>query len=297
MMGVCLHFQGNERGAQEQIERMLDRYIPPKQRSHIVRFQFEQRVTAHITFSQVIWLQGFVDRALLIVKNNIDEALSINHPLTLCNALAQSACPVALFVGNLAAAEHYIDLLLQQTSKHGFDFWHAYGRCFKGMLLNKRGNFETGIALLREAVDELRQARFVQYLTTFLGSLAESLANAGAIEQGLATIDEALARSEESEERWGLPELLRIKGAIILLTRKPTCEIDGEALFLAGMEKARDQNALFWELRCAMNICQLWRGQEKTLEARDLLASVLGKFTEGFDSSDLVAANALLEAA
>ena len=296
MMGVSLHFQGDERGAQRHIERMLDRYIPPKHRSHVVRFQFEQRVTARITFSQVIWLQGFVDRALRTVKSNIDEALSINHPLTLCNALAQSACPVALFVGDLIAAEHYIDLLLQQASKHGFDFWHAYGRCFKGMLLNKRGNFETGIAILREAIDELREAQFVQYLTTFLGSLAESLANAGAIEQGLATIDEALARSDQSEERWGLPELLRIKGAIVLLTGKPTSEIDGEALFLAGMEKARKQSALFWELRCAMNICQLWRGQEKAREARDLLASVFSKFTEGFDSSDLVAGKALLDA-
>lgn len=126
--------------------------------------------------------------------------------------------------------------------------------------------------------------------------MAEGLAKAGAIEQGLATINEALALSEKNEERWGLPELLRIKGSIVLLTGTPAREIDSEALFLAGMEKARDQNALFWELRCAMNICQLWRGQGKSHEARDLLTLVLGKFTEGFDTHDLVAANALLEA-
>jgi hypothetical protein len=50
-------------------------------------------------------LQGFPDQALSCARANIDDAVAINHTLSLCNALANSACPVALLVGDLAAAD------------------------------------------------------------------------------------------------------------------------------------------------------------------------------------------------
>jgi predicted ATPase len=50
----------------------------------------------------------------------------------------------------------------------------------------------------------------------------------------------------------------------------------------------------FWELRAAMSMARLWRDQGKRNEARDLLASVYGRFTEGFDTLDLKEAKALL---
>jgi predicted ATPase len=43
-----------------------------------------------------------------------------------------------------------------------------------------------------------------------------------------------------------------------------------------------------------MNMAQLWRDQGKRKEARELLASVYGWFTEGFDTLDLKQAKALL---
>jgi hypothetical protein len=37
-------------------------------------------------------------------ENNIEDAQATNHALTLCYALALAACPIALLVGDLAAA-------------------------------------------------------------------------------------------------------------------------------------------------------------------------------------------------
>ena len=42
---------------------------------------------------------------------------------------------------------------------------------------------------------------------------------------------------------------------------------------------------------------QLWRNQGKPQQARELLAPVYDWFTEGFDTLDLIEAQALLEAA
>jgi hypothetical protein len=112
MVGVSLHFLGDQTGARRHIELMLDRYISRDYRSDAVRFQFDQRVTANITLARVLWLQGFADQAMRNVKNNIDRALSVSHTLSLCNALAQAACPIALSVGDLPAAERFTAMLI-----------------------------------------------------------------------------------------------------------------------------------------------------------------------------------------
>jgi predicted ATPase len=57
---------------------------------------------------------------------------------------------------------------------------------------------------------------------------------------------------------------------------------------------ARKQQAKSWELRAAMSMARLWRGQGKVRQARELLAPVYGWFTEGFDTRDLKEAKALL---
>jgi predicted ATPase len=45
-----------------------------------------------------------------------------------------------------------------------------------------------------------------------------------------------------------------------------------------------------------MSMARLWRDQGKRQQARGLLASVYGWFTEGFDTLDLKEAKALLDA-
>jgi predicted ATPase len=58
---------------------------------------------------------------------------------------------------------------------------------------------------------------------------------------------------------------------------------------------AREQKAKSWELRIAMSLARLWRDRGKQQAAHDLLASVYGWFTEGFDTRDLKEAKALLD--
>jgi predicted ATPase len=58
---------------------------------------------------------------------------------------------------------------------------------------------------------------------------------------------------------------------------------------------ARSQQAKSWELRTAMSVARLWRDQGKRDQARELLASVYGWFTEGFDTIDLKEAKTLLD--
>ena len=293
LIGTALHFLGDQPGARLHLERMLSQYVPPNHRSHIVRFQFDQRVSARMTLARVLWLQGFADQALREASSNIDEALAVDHTLSLCNALGNSACPVALFAGNLGAAERYTGMLSSLTERHGFDAWRAYADVFRGELLARRGELDSGLALLHTGVGKLRDAKFVQYQTAFLLMLAQSLVRAGRLEEGRAALDEALQQCERTDERWCMSELLRVRGEIALLEPTPD-RAAAERDFEAALVLARRQQALSWELRSAISLARLRRKEGRIAEARSLLAPVSGRFTEGFGTADLRAANGLL---
>jgi predicted ATPase len=273
---------------------MLSRYVPPASRSHVVRFQFDQQVTARITLSRILWLQGFPDQALRISESNIEQASAIDHVLSLCNALVQGACPVALLAGALPLAERFTTTLLDETERHVLAIWHSYGQCFKGERLIREGDLQAGLPLLRAGIQELRQAKFVQYYTAFLWVLAESLAADRRIADGIEVIDEALARSAANEERWCVAELLRVKGELRLQAAGPDATEQASALFAESLALARQQQALSWELRTAASMARLQRRLGRVDDGRSLLAAVYSRFTEGFASTDLRMAESLL---
>ena len=58
----------------------------------------------------------------------------------------------------------------------------------------------------------------------------------------------------------------------------------------------RRQQAKALELWAAMSLSRMWQRQGKRAAARELLASIYGWFTEGFNTADLQEAKALLAA-
>jgi predicted ATPase len=97
---------------------------------------------------------------------------------------------------------------------------------------------------------------------------------------------------EATKERWREAEANRIGGEIAL--KSPDRDlVKAEGYFDRALTVERQQQAKSWELRAAMSMARLWRSQGKRVEARDLLGSVCGWFTEGFDTLDLKEAKAL----
>jgi predicted ATPase len=69
-----------------------------------------------------------------------------------------------------------------------------------------------------------------------------------------------------------------------------------EACFARAGDIAREQGALLWELWVALSLARLRMKQDQPNDARDSLAAVYGRFTEGFQTANLRAACALLDA-
>ena len=82
-------------------------------------------------------------------------------------------------------------------------------------------------------------SKYAGHFMAFLGALAEALGSAGQVAKGLVAIDETLARSNRTEGRSCVGELLRIKGELALLEGAAGCGGE-EDLFLRALDLARD---------------------------------------------------------
>jgi predicted ATPase len=72
-------------------------------------------------------------------------------------------------------------------------------------------------------------------------------------------------------------------------------EKEAEICFEQSLAVARRQMAKSFELRTAISFGRLFKKQGKGGEAKKLLESIYGWFTEGFDRPDLKEAKSLIE--
>ena len=92
--------------------------------------------------------------------------------------------------------------------------------------------------------------------------LARAHIELGKFEEAKSSIGRAVKALETTGERWCEAEVHRAAGEIALLSPAP----DGakaEACFMRALAVARQQQAKSWELRAAMSVARLWRGQGK----------------------------------
>jgi predicted ATPase/class 3 adenylate cyclase len=295
LLATALHYLGDQQEARHHIDRALAQLTTLAQQPQIVRVRFDMRVSTHYFLARILWLQGFAEQALRVVEHNIEEGNAIGQALSFCSVLGQGACPIALWTGDLDAAEGYGKMLLDHTERHPIRLWQVWARCFNGLVMAKGGDITAGLQALRAGLEQAGEARFLPRFLLLLGELAACLGEAGEIALGLETVEETLARCEARDERWYVAELLRIKGELTILEGAPDAAAAAEGHFVEALDCARSQGALSWELRAATDLARLWRNRHRAAQARELLASVYGRFTEGFNTTDLREAKSLLE--
>ena len=124
--------------------------------------------------------------------------------------------------------------------------------------------------------------------------LAETYGTIGQPAAGLPVLAEALMLTDKTGERFYEPELHRLKGTL-LLQQYDDNHGEAQACFQQALNVARALQAKSLELRAATSLALLWQQQGKRNDARRLLSAVYTWFTEGFDTTDVQEAKALLE--
>jgi len=151
--------------------------------------------------------------------------------------------------------------------------------------------------MLRDAFETCDRTGWRLSYPEFKGALALAHAGLGRLDEALGALEDAVATAGEGavSQGWYVPELLRIKGEVLLQQAADQSALAAEDCFSQAAQMAREQGALFWELRVALSVARLRVSQGRRHEARTPLASVYERFTEGFATADMRAARTLLE--
>jgi len=162
----------------------------------------------------------------------------------------------------------------------------------RGWATFEEGKREAGLGMMRESVNS--QVWQDPWNGPMISLMAVALGQHGDVDEGMELVEELLRLSQRDDVHWWEAELHRVKGELLLMDT-PDDPGNAEGWFKQAIEIARKQSAKSLELRAATSLGRLWHDQGKQAEARDLLAPVHGWFTEGFDTSDLKDAKALLD--
>jgi predicted ATPase len=283
MIGYILHLLGRQTEARRYLEQMVRGYVVPVAGSQIIRFVFEQKATARCFLARILWLQGSFDAAIVEVDDIVSTAEAAGDRLTLCQVLVQAACPVAFFANDLVRARRFVAMLVEESARDGIEFWQVWGQCFAAVLMIREGDLATGLQRLGEALSRLRNIAYGVYYVVFLAEYAQALAEAGEFERASSCLKEALARSEQNEEGWFAPELWRLFGEFAGLGDGSDAVQEAEQRLKTALAIAREQEALFWEIKAATSLARLWQKQDRAREAETLLLPLIGRVTSGLD--------------
>jgi class 3 adenylate cyclase/predicted ATPase len=294
MMAPPLVQRGELEAARHHLEEMRALYDPLRDHESASRFGVDFKAGGVAFLGQTMFVLGYADQALSLAREAVRHAESLGHSTSISfalNWLTLVHCLRREPEATLEQAERAMAL----SREHGLTQWLVSAKVRHGHALVELGEIGKGLATVREAMDEFRAMDSRLYRPFNVAAMAVGAASSGAADEAMRLIDEALDETEQTSERWSEAEIQRLKGVLLLSGEAPDARARAEQCFERSLEVARRQSARAWELRTATDLAKLWHEQGKRDDARELLAPIYNWFTEGFDTSDLKDAKALLD--
>src|SRR3984957_201219 len=274
-MANTLLTRGRSREAQQYLERLLRSPAASGDPRDAIYYNSNDHAADRATLSQALWMQGFAEQAVNEARLCLKELQGADHPLLLCRAL-YGIGRMSTMICDFATADREIARLIEVTKGSNAHLWEAAARFLKGKLLVERGAFAQGLLVLRDAFETCDRTGWHISYEEYKGALALGLAGTGRLDEALIALDDAMAadRKKSDGRGWYAPELLRIKGELLLHQAADQLALTAEDCFNQAAQMAHEQGALYWELRIALSLARLRVRQGRHHEARVLLASV-----------------------
>lgn len=248
------------------------------------------RVMTYCYAAWASWLHGFPDRAIEIALAGIELAKQVQHPLTLTQCLGFAAM-IHRYRRESVPAEDLIDKALALATEHGIPYWVEVALAVRGWIALDRGDFDAAIAEFEAAKMRLREAGVLPLsAANAFGDLIDAYTRAGRLDEAMTTLHEAHAILGPRLYGFGVPELHRLEGEI---WHRRGDDERAEACLLRAIDVAHDQSSMSLALRAAIGLCRM-RKTRGDAQVQPLL-DIFRKFTEGFESKDLVEAKILLQ--
>ena len=286
---VTCHFSGDN----EEVQRYVDIALAcPDYLSKLNLASFGYLHRIRVIQARNLWFLGYPDQAMGLAVEAAQEAEELNHPFTLCYVL-MSCITVALETGNWKRTEELVRRLSCVATKHHLLSYARASVGWEGRLAVARGDLPRGIQLLQTAIAALHEDGYELYRPLLGVTLAEALARAGQREDAYITIDKEVTWAQARGRILSLVDLLRLKGEI-LNSMSQSDASEGETCLQEAFQIASQRKLLSLELRCGISLARLWSDRGENRRARDFLEPIFKRFSEGFETRDLLAAMTLL---
>lgn len=294
-LGPSLVMLGEYVEARAHLEQAISLYDPEQHRSHAFLYGGHDPGMCCLHLGALAWwMLGYPDQARDRSRRGLMLARQLAHPASLAHAHAFGAICHQLCRGH-QQTEELAEAAVSISTLQGLPQYRGQGSVLRGWALAEQGHRQDGIAQILQGLTAYRATGTGQFRLYFPALLAEIYRREGRIGEGLTVLAEALAAMNNGEERFYEPELYRLKGELLLALSSQN-EAEAEICYRQAVEAARRQSAKSLELRAVRSLCRLWQRQGKKEGARQMLAESYGWFTEGFETTDLHEARALLEA-
>jgi tetratricopeptide (TPR) repeat protein len=299
-MGVCLHWTGDFSGALEHFDIVLNLYDPIRHRQLAALSGWDLAVHAAYLSCIDLLILGHLDRALTRFELGAKQSRETDDKFSLVFALMWGGI-FSLFMQDQKNALRQLKEADSLIAEYHFTAWAGLTHLALGFALVADGDWAEGLALAHAGYEEYdnshpgpRSSLRPVLNTTFCRALlAGACENAGVTDEARKHLEIAIETAERTGERWFEPELHRLKGEW-LLRHTPGAELEAEAAFTRAVDLAIRQNARFWELRASVSLASLHHVRGNVDCAREALAPVYRRFSEGLDWPDLRQAEALL---
>ncbi|WP_119419081.1 winged helix-turn-helix domain-containing protein [Desertibaculum subflavum] len=291
LLGITLTLMGELDAAQTELDLAIDagRRSPG---SRAIHFGFDHYRWVRVARITVLALQGHPEQAEALIEEAFADVSGLYHPVSLATVISSTAA--LIWIGDYAAADAHLDWFFVRAKLDSFAPYHQLGHAFQGELAICRGDFASGVEILQTRVARLHASGYRLFTMRLQGTLARGLAACGRWSEALRLVAETGQMIAEKGYTSYLPELLRLKGTILLAM--PERQVaEAESCFVESLKLSRSQGARAWEMRAATDLAAHWAELGRKDEARALLQPVFAQFTEGLDTPDLLAAKALLK--
>lgn len=291
--GVTELFAGWPAPCRASLEKALSLYRSQEDDALAALVGFHIRAATLAWQSMPLWVLGYSEQAKRSATQAVTLAQELNQPYTSVLVLVTT---IWLRMHALADpnVSPQIEALLRLVDESSVEAMRPWARFFGGWLLICEGRVAEGLAQMRHNLPGQGKGGTDLGTSGLRAFLAQLYLEKGYYDDGLLIVGEAQELGRRGISGLIGAELYRLHGALLLGKGEAGSRQAAEALFLQAAKIAREQDALAWELRAAMDLARLWRRTDREKQARARLEDVYARYTEGFDTHDLRSAAALL---
>lgn len=290
MVGHTHHHLGRLKESQAHFNASLDADTEAARRSYTRATGLDRRGDLMGIMANTLWMLGFADQAKRGGERAIAEARALQFELSVGVVLIWAGLNKYLSDPDIGAIERDMVELLEHGRSLSVDNEAAFALSVLGLCQARRGNFDAGRQSVNEGLRLFADAHMETFSPIVLAHLCEGAISSRRYDEAAALMAELKAR-DRNPEHFCTPEILRVRA---LLSVAQGDAQSGEHFFNTSLAMAARQGALAWQLRSATSAAQFFASQGRHAEGLRALAPIYDRFTEGFETEDLIAARGTL---